>query len=67
MEKLAYVILLALAALWLVAVIAGMVAAFPYGLLGLLALLAIGLLFTKVLRERLTNADDDHYSKNVDQ
>ncbi len=67
MEKTAYLILLALAAVWLVAMVAGMIAAFPYGLLGLLALLAVGLLLIKVLRERAANTEDDYYSKNVDQ
>ena len=67
MEKTAYAILLALAAVWLVAMVAGMVAAFPYGLLGLLALVAVGLLLIKVLRGRVTNAEDDYYSNNVDQ
>ena len=67
MEKTAYVILLALAALWLVAMIVGMVAAFPIGLLGLLGLLAVGLLLVKVLRERAANADDDYYAKHIDE
>lgn len=67
MEKTAYVILLGLAALWLVAMIVGMIAAFPFGILGLLGLLAVGLLLIKVLRERLANRDDDYYSKNVDE
>ena len=67
MEKTAYAILLALAALWLVAMIAGLIAAFPYGLLGLLALIAVGLLLIKVLRERIASAEDDYYSKHVDR
>lgn len=67
MEKTAYAILLLLAGLWLTAMVAGMIAAFPFGLLGLVGLLALGLLFIKVLRERLANAEDDHYEKNVDR
>jgi len=67
MEKAAYAILLGLAVLWLLAVIAGMIAAFPFGILGLLAIVAVGLLFIKVLRERLANKEDDHYSRHVDK
>ncbi len=67
MEKTAYAILLLLAAVWLAAMVVGMVAAFPFGVLGLLGLLAVGLLLIKVLRERLANTDDDYYSKHVDR
>lgn len=67
MEKTAYAILLVIAGLWLLAIVAGFIAAFPYGILGLLVVVAIGLLFVKVLRERLANKEDDHYSKTVDK
>lgn len=67
MEKAAYAILLFLALLWLLAMTAGLIVAFPYGLLGLLGMLAIGLLFAKVIRERITSKEDEHYSKTVDK
>lgn len=67
MEKLGYAILLGLAILWLLGMIAGMITAFPWGLLGLVALLGVGLLFAKVVQDRLGNKEDDYYSKNVDQ
>ena len=67
MEKAAYAILLLLASLWLLAMVAGLIAAFPYGLLGLLGLLAMGLLFAKVVKERITSKEDEHYSKTVDK
>ncbi|MCP4327512.1 MAG: hypothetical protein GY791_03640 [Alphaproteobacteria bacterium] len=66
-ERIAYAILIGLAVIWLVAIIAGSIAAWPYGVLGLLALLAVGLLFVKVVRERLASREDDYYSKNVDK
>ncbi len=66
MEKTAYAILLFLAILWLLAVIAGLIVAFPYGLLGLLGLLALGLLFSKAVKERMANKEDAHYSNTVD-
>lgn len=66
-EKIGYSILGALALLWVIGMIAGAIAAMPYGLLGLLAFVAIGVLLVKVLRERLTSKEDDYYSKNVDR
>jgi len=66
MEKVAYIILLLLVGLWLGAMVVGMVAAMPEGIIGLLMLLAFGLLFIKALKERLNNKEDDHYNKNID-
>lgn len=66
-EKIGYSILGALALLWVIGMIVGAIAAMPYGLLGLLAFVAIGVLLVKVLRERLTSKEDDYYSKNVDR
>lgn len=67
MEKTAYVLLLIIAAIWLLAMIAGMVAAFPFGLAGLAVIIAFGLLFIKVLKDRAGNAEDDYYADNVDK
>ena len=67
MEKVAYVLLGIVAVCWLVAMIAGMVAAFPFGIIGLLGLAGVGLLLIKVFKERVTSAEDDYYSKNVDK
>ncbi len=67
MEKAGYAILLSLAVLWILGIIGGMIAAFPVGIIGLVALVGIGLLFIKVVKDRLSNKEDDYYSKNVDQ
>ncbi len=66
MEKLAYVLLGIVAVVWLVAILIGFVAAFPFGLIGFVALGGITLLFAKVIKERLDNKEDDYYSKNID-
>lgn len=66
-EKIAYSLLGFLAALYVIAMIVGMMAAFPFGLLGLIAMLAVGLLFIKVLSERMKNKEDDYYDKNVEK
>ena len=67
MEKTAYAILIVLAGLWIVGMIVGMIAALPFGLLGLAAIVAVGLLFLKVLRERLARKEDDYYADHVEK
>ncbi len=67
MEKIGYVLLALVAAIWFVAIVAGMIAAFPFGLIGLIAIAGIGLLLIRVFRDRLASKEDDYYSKNVQQ
>lgn len=67
MERIGYILLALVAAAWFVAVVVGMIAAFPFGLLGLIAIAGIGLLLIRVLRDRLSSKEDDYYSKNVQQ
>jgi len=67
MEKTAYIILLIVTAVWLIAMIVGLIVAFPAGLIGLLAIVGLGLLFIKVLKERLTSNKEDRYSKEVEK
>jgi len=52
---------------WLIAMLFGMIAAFPFGIVGLLAIIGVGLLFAKVVKDRLSSKEDDHYSKNVEK
>ena len=65
MEKLGYLLLLAVAAVWLYAMIRGMIALLPYGVVGLVALAGVGLLLAKVVKDRVRSTEDDYYSKNV--
>ena len=67
MERIGYVLLSIVAAGWLIAILAGMIAAFPFGMIGLVVILGIGFLFAKVIKDRLENKEDDYYSKNVDK
>jgi hypothetical protein len=66
-EKVGYSILGFVALLWIFGMVAGAIAALPYGLAGLLGFVGIGALLIKVIRERLNNTEDDYYSKNVDR
>ena len=52
---------------WPLAMVVGSIAAFPAGVIGLAALAAIGLLFVKVVRDRIANREDDYYTKKVDK
>ena len=49
-EKIGYTLLGVLALLWLMAMLTGMVIAFPFDLVGLVALVGIGALFMKVCK-----------------
>jgi len=64
-ERTAYAILIGVFIAWLVLIIAGLIDSLPEGTIGLCAIVAIGLLFIKILRERLANKEDEYYSKNV--
>jgi len=67
MEKIGYVLLAIVAAVWLIAMVAGMIAAFPLGIVGLIAIVGIGFLFAAVVQDRLRNKEDDHYQKTIDK
>ena len=67
MEYIGYVLLAIVALVWIVALFIGMIAAFPYGIVGLVAIIGIGFLFAKVIKDRLENKEDDHYSDNIEQ
>lgn len=67
MEKVGYIILGTVGAVWLLLMLVGMVAAFPIGLIGLVVLAGFGFLFAHVVKTRLESRDDDYYSKKIDK
>lgn len=67
MENIGYFLLGIVAVIWIIAVIIGVIVAFPFGLIGLLAILGFGFLFAKVIKDRMENKEDDHYSKTIDK
>lgn len=67
MEYIGYILLALVALCWLIIMIVGMIEAFPWGIIGLVAIIGIGFLFAKVIKDRLANKEDDHYSKTVDK
>ena len=66
-EKVGYTCLGFIAVLYVGAMFVGMLAAFPFGVLGLIVLLGIGVLVIKVVKERLQNKEDDYYSDKVER
>lgn len=65
MEKIAYLILISIVIVWLLAIIFGFILAFPVGLIGLLLIIAFGLLFIKVLRERIERKSEEDKYKDI--
>jgi hypothetical protein len=66
-EKVGYLCLGAVAVLYIVAMLVGMIAAFPFGLIGLVVFIGVGVLLLKVVKERIKNKEDSYYSKHVDR
>ena len=46
-------------------IITDLIDVLPEGIVGLLAIAGFGLLLIKVIKDRLTNKEDNYYSKNV--
>ena len=67
MENIGYVLLSIVAICWLVAIFVGMIAAFPFGIIGLIGITGLGFLLAKVIKDRLSNKEDDYYSDKVDK
>ena len=65
MENIGYILLGIVAVCWIIAIIVGVIVAFPVGIIGLIAIIGIGFLFAKVIKDRIENKEDDHYSKNI--
>lgn len=64
-EKIGYLSLGIVAVLYALAMVVGLIAAFPFGLIGFIVILGVGALLVKVLKERLASKEDDYYSKNI--
>ena len=67
MEKIGFFLIGAVVLLWIVGMIAGLVALWPYGLPILIGLTGVGFLLAKAIKDRLTSEEDNYYSKNVEK
>jgi|WetSurMetagenome_2_1015567.scaffolds.fasta_scaffold1045058_2 hypothetical protein len=67
LERIAYTLLGFVCVVYIGVMLVGLIVAWPWGILGLIAIAGIGLLLIKVVSERLANDEDTYYSKNVDK
>jgi hypothetical protein len=67
MEQAGYILLSIVVIIWIVGIFVGLIVAFPFGIIGLIAIAGVGVLLIKVLTDRLDNKEDNYYSKNVDK
>ena len=65
MEKTAYIILIIVAIVWIIAWVVGMFENVWLGIIGLVTIVGLGLLFIKAFTDRLVSKKDDKYSRDV--
>ncbi len=65
LERLGYLLLVIALIAWTYLMVKGLIQAFPEGVIGFIAIAGLGLLFIKVVKDRLRNKEDDFYDKNV--
>ena len=66
MEKIGYFFLLLFLIGYLCLLVFGLIAAWPFGIIGFFLLLGLGFLFIKAMKDKIGNEEDAHYKKNVD-
>ena len=67
MEKAGYLFLLVVLLGYICLMVFGFIVAWPYGILGFVLLIGLGLLFTKAMRDKIGNEEDEYYKKNVEK
>ena len=67
MAKFAAILFSLLAVVYIGIIIAGLVAAWPWGIAGLAVLFSFVFLFGWVVKDRIENEEDKYYSENVDK
>ena len=67
LDKLVLILVIAGAALWALVLLGGIITTLPWGLPALILFLIGGYIVYRVVRDRLSNAEDDYYDKNVEQ
>lgn len=67
MKRIGYVLLAVATLAWVILMIRDLVKVFPLGVIGLVALAGLAFLFGHVVKTKLENVEDRHYTKNVKQ
>ncbi len=65
LDTILLILALLLGAVYAAFVVAGMIAALPWGLIGLVVIGVAAFVFYRVVTDRLRNAEDDYYEKNI--
>lgn len=67
LDTIALWLVIALAVVWVAVAVAGLVTMWPMGLIGLVVIGVVGYLLIAVVRQKMANAEDAYYEKNVDK
>jgi hypothetical protein len=67
LERFGYFFLVIALLVWIYLLIKGLIQVMPEGIIGFIVIAGLGLLFLKVVRDRLRNKEDDYYDKNVEK
>jgi len=67
LDQIILVLIIIVAVIWVGTIVAGMISMMPWGLLGLIPLAIVLAILGRVIYQRLDNAEDDYYEKNVDK
>lgn len=67
LDSVVLAIVIVFGVLWLGVTLTGFALAVPFGVLGLVPIAVVLGLLAVVVYQRVTNKEDDHYDKNVDQ
>lgn len=67
LDTVALWLVVALAIAWAAVAIVGLVAMWPFGLIGLVVIVVVGYLIVGVIRQKMASAEDAYYEKNVDK
>lgn len=67
LERLGYLFLIVALIVWIYLLIKGLIMIFPEGIIGFIAITGLGILFLKVVKDRINNKEDDYYDKNVEK
>ncbi|MBU1175458.1 MAG: hypothetical protein KKH72_08640 [Alphaproteobacteria bacterium] len=67
LDTVALALVVIFAVLWLATLVTGLLAAIPFGVVGLIPVAIVLALLVEIIRQRRANKEDDYYSKNVDK
>lgn len=65
LAKICLILVCVCGGVWATMMVVGLMAVFPFGLPLLLGLSVLAFVLVRVIRERLGNAEDDYYERNI--